>query len=539
MPSFLDFVFPFGEQEYAQDFYFTGFKEECLLGAKHRGLVLSELGRSGSEMRLCFNLRSVEESPRQVGLPWSIRQTAVYHTFDFETGKSVWITVKGSQDIKKRISNLVKPWNSSTYGSIADAFEASLNVHLLICNWSLENWRWYINDLERDVHSSTQMALSTVVDRPPSPQPTISPTTISPPTSPRSHSGTFSGFSRVPTISSIVSPRSKPREFNVPSFPPSRKHSNISQAQTATDESTRQGSSAGRAEHIHSMIKTAMTSVLGIINRPKNWRGANYDPSSSSEKMDSPTLEPGVRKEPPNPPPELGDEETPHPSGKFAFSDLQHILFIERKAQEAAVILQLNLGVLEELRQHYVYVAGHPDCPSNIKAKCDISRFEKSIRGIEKELRLQHSRFETFSRLLSEHKTLLNSILQYRGMEASIVFSKKAHESAVKMEALTSNMNDIAQKTRQETVSMRIITLVTLFFLPGTFIGTFMSTDIIKFEPGNVRHFQPQGLKVYLAICLPMMFVTFLAWYFVYRSVDRGQKKKDAAAADCGYATIV
>lgn len=32
-------------------------------------------------------------------------------------------------------------------------------------------------------------------------------------------------------------------------------------------------------------------------------------------------------------------------------------------------------------------------------------------------------------------------------------------------------MYEIAQKTQQETVSMRIITLVTLFFLPGTFIS--------------------------------------------------------------------
>jgi hypothetical protein len=32
-------------------------------------------------------------------------------------------------------------------------------------------------------------------------------------------------------------------------------------------------------------------------------------------------------------------------------------------------------------------------------------------------------------------------------------------------------MHQIAQKTKQETESMRIITLVTLFFLPGTFIS--------------------------------------------------------------------
>jgi hypothetical protein len=34
---------------------------------------------------------------------------------------------------------------------------------------------------------------------------------------------------------------------------------------------------------------------------------------------------------------------------------------------------------------------------------------------------------------------------------------------------MTEDMNEIARKTKIETVSMKVITLVTLFFLPGTF----------------------------------------------------------------------
>ena len=56
-------------------------------------------------------------------------------------------------------------------------------------------------------------------------------------------------------------------------------------------------------------------------------------------------------------------------------------------------------------------------------------------------------------------------------MEASKVLAGKAHESTCNMETVTREMHIIAQKTKQETVSMRVITLVTLFFLPGTFIS--------------------------------------------------------------------
>ena len=39
------------------------------------------------------------------------------------------------------------------------------------------------------------------------------------------------------------------------------------------------------------------------------------------------------------------------------------------------------------------------------------------------------------------------------------------------MMTMTEDMNDIARKTKIETVSMKVITVVTLFFLPGTFIS--------------------------------------------------------------------
>ena len=36
---------------------------------------------------------------------------------------------------------------------------------------------------------------------------------------------------------------------------------------------------------------------------------------------------------------------------------------------------------------------------------------------------------------------------------------------------MTGDMGDIALKAKVETVSMKVVTVVTLFFLPGTFIS--------------------------------------------------------------------
>jgi hypothetical protein len=65
----------------------------------------------------------------------------------------------------------------------------------------------------------------------------------------------------------------------------------------------------------------------------------------------------------------------------------------------------------------------------------------------------------------------LYGILQFQEIESSKALALRAQESAENMELMTKDMHILALKTKSETVSMRIITLVTLFFLPGTFIS--------------------------------------------------------------------
>lgn len=165
MPSFLDFVFPFGRQEHQQDSHFSGFRHDNSLNPLDRGLSVRELGRSGREIRLCYNLHSVEKSSVQAYLPWSIRQTAVYHSFDVETGRSLWINVKGNRLLKRRIEEAAKSSQLGSFKSIGRSFAATLITHMFFCEWAGENWRWYINDLEKELQDATGKTISTPADR--------------------------------------------------------------------------------------------------------------------------------------------------------------------------------------------------------------------------------------------------------------------------------------------------------------------------------------------------------------------------------------
>ena len=74
-------------------------------------------------------------------------------------------------------------------------------------------------------------------------------------------------------------------------------------------------------------------------------------------------------------------------------------------------------------------------------------------------------------------KMQVYGILEYQNMEASKTLATKAQQSTSSMEVVTRDMHEIAWKTKQETVSMRIITFVTLCFLPGTFISVYISLN--------------------------------------------------------------
>lgn len=165
MPSYLDFVFPFGKQKHKKDFHFSGLREDALLNANQTVGGLPEIGRSAREWRLCYNLRSVEQS--KINEPWSIRQAAVYQTFDLQSGRTLWIVVKGNNEIRNRVAEAGNDQSTRTTEARSQALSRVLDIHLMICDWSGENWRWYINDLEDQFHKLAGSVLAMPVERSP------------------------------------------------------------------------------------------------------------------------------------------------------------------------------------------------------------------------------------------------------------------------------------------------------------------------------------------------------------------------------------
>ena len=169
MPSYLDFLFFLGAQSEPRDLRFSAFREQTFLSSPPRALAIPSLGRSGRQFQLAYNLKAVAcLSPANTSLKWkqwSIRQAAFHHQFDVVEGTTLWIVTKGNLDIKERVQAMTgeggRP-EDKAFGNPEACFRSSLAVHLLYGQWSLEEWRWYIQWLEDVVEQEVRNCWSTL-----------------------------------------------------------------------------------------------------------------------------------------------------------------------------------------------------------------------------------------------------------------------------------------------------------------------------------------------------------------------------------------
>jgi hypothetical protein len=155
MPVYLDFISVFGAQTEPRDRRFSGFREQTTLAHPPRGLVFSEIGRSGRQYQICYNLKTAAlKSEHKMDMrlsEWSVQPAAFHHQFDIVNGRTLWIVTKGNRDIQERYKELTGKdgrLEDRSFGTVEECFRSSLAAHLTFCHWSTENWRWFILWLE-------------------------------------------------------------------------------------------------------------------------------------------------------------------------------------------------------------------------------------------------------------------------------------------------------------------------------------------------------------------------------------------------------
>ncbi len=461
LPAFLDFLFAFGGKLYDVDFHFSGFREDTRIEKGLQRSRIHPIDRSGQDFQICYNLKTFE---RKEGLrwPWSSRQAAIFHSFDVENGNASWIAIKAHDEVKTRLKEVANDRLSKDTDSFHDTskmFANTLAGHLAVADWSAENWRWYLSDIEEYLVPLRRRAIVDKVARYVTevPVPTADTTGI--------------------PLNNLIPSRTTLRRLTFRS------------SRTTTTQNA-----------VASQQSTAPLPVAVAVN-----------------VADEP-------QEPPNVPPEYdpklqGETSDEERKMKYQIQELQDAQALETRVNEAVLILNSNIHVLSEVEKYYEQLPNCPDLPEPLRKAmpAEITRFLKRLRSVRSEFEMHLHRIGTMSTLIRECKELLYGIVEYQAMQANHRFADQAQNSAKRMEGMTKQMQEMAIKTTLETVLMRIITVVTVFFLPATFVSTLMSTDVVKFQTwdSNITSGSTSmgALKLFLCLSLSLMVATFAAGF--------------------------
>lgn len=187
---------------------------------------------------------------------------------------------------------------------------------------------------------------------------------------------------------------------------------------------------------------------------------------------------------------------------------LQDMQYWQDKTNEAVMVLESNVDVIVALRRYYIALMDNSEFPDGLKRGCggDVTAFAAHLDEIRNDFKMQTSRVRLLANIISDRKELVLQHLQ--------------GQAAERTEQLNRNLE-------REAVVMRIITIVTLFYLPATFVSTFFSTDVIKYQnqgdgenaPGTGT-FSPVALKRWLQVTLPLTALTMFGAWSTYKFAE-------------------
>lgn len=501
MPSFLDFVLTFKNRT-QQPVGHALFRSENYLDKDSPAFSLPEIGRSGVSIQHAFNLLSVERScdPNEKN-QWPLRQVAIYHSFDVRNGRSVWISLKGNSLIAQRIWLATKKHRCLKATAITapgSSFKASLQVHMMIMEWCTENWAEYIDRLEEELSPSFAA-------------PKVMP--VEDATSSKQMANTFSRGSTF--------------------------QSNMSRQNTFENQSQNQSQSSSPpvSPKQRTTFRRSSSDIMSMFRRVS---GSRSRPSKIFPDDDIEAAAGTIAEE-------VGESDGMNLAElekEISFQGFQRLSLLGDEMEQGILVLDQNKGVLKAIEEHYRSIIDSFAFKTYLKSDscdADVANFFRRIHSIDRDLDIHSSRLKALSRALENNKLMFSAMLQYKSEKTSEFFAKSAMSSSDRMEEMTNKMHKIAVRTEQETVSMHVITIFTLIFLPGTFIAvrfglpllqailtrfqTFFSSGVLNWNDNGSMSSdwaaRPEALKLFLEISFPLMVIIVAAWFLIYLCVRR------------------
>ena len=176
------------------------------------------------------------------------------------------------------------------------------------------------------------------------------------------------------------------------------------------------------------------------------------------------------------------------------------------------MVLEGNSDILTSLKRFYDGLRTNDRFPLKTSSGEELASFASQIDSFIYDSKLQIARGQLLAKIVSARKSIILQHLQSQATE--------------QMQQLTVSM-------QRDSTTVRIIGLMTFLYLPGTFVSTFFSTDVVKYQDQNgnstvastTGSYSRLALDRWLEVTLPLTLLTFLGAGLWFWAVDRRNKR--------------
>ncbi|KAF3051668.1 hypothetical protein E8E11_010467 [Didymella keratinophila] len=157
---------------------------------------------------------------------------------------------------------------------------------------------------------------------------------------------------------------------------------------------------------------------------------------------------------------------------------------------------------------------------------------------VERNLLSLHSYLRSWNQGLIDRVDYLTSRLQASSQSVYSGIAQRDSASSISIGITSTKLAETSQQvaiaTSRDSAVMRVITAVTVVFLPGTFTATFSSTTFVNFGEGINGHVYSKWLWLYFVVTIALTTIviggTWALWRSKEREIIRQSDEADAAS---------
>ncbi|KAL2293700.1 hypothetical protein FJTKL_05525 [Diaporthe vaccinii] len=190
---------------------------------------------------------------------------------------------------------------------------------------------------------------------------------------------------------------------------------------------------------------------------------------------------------------------------------------LEEKLHSAQTIVEMNREVVNQITDYFDELT----CSATLQSRMDLGPFGEDVSMFFRDIKM------LYRRLGNQQERLQNLLwlLARRRAEEQRSLGEQRMSSAEQLQHIS---NQLTTTSRRESVSMHAVTILTLIFLPATFVATFFSTGVLQFdevlknEEWGTSWF---GLQLFFQIASPIALIKIVGCgYFYYLARRRSSR---------------